>query len=232
MIYFCLSYTTFPDMQPSKVMALVRKEFLLEWRQKFAMGGVLLYLVSTVFIAYLAFDGTIALQTWNALFWLIMLFAAMNVILKSFMQEHENRQLYYYTLVSARELISAKVLYNAMLMVALSLAGFAVFAVFMGNPLESPLLFMVNMLLGMLGFASVLTLISAIASRAKNNFTLMAVLGFPLVLPLLLLLIRVSSKTIAGTVVDNVAPDMFIIVLLIFIALALSMLLFPYIWRD
>lgn len=219
-------------MSSNKVFALLRKEFTLEWRQKFALGGVLLYLVSSVFVAYLAFEGFIPLKTWNALFWLIMLFTAMNAILKSFIQEHENRQLYYYSLVSARDLISAKILYNALLMIVLSLAGLGVFIAFMGNPLNSALLFLVNMLFGMLGFAAVLTLVSAIASRTRNNFTLMAVLGFPLVLPLLLLLIRVSAASIVGADFLSVVPDLLIIALLIFISLVLSMLLFPYIWRE
>lgn len=219
-------------MSSNKVFALLRKEFTLEWRQKFAIGGVLLYLVSAVFLAYLAFDGIIPLNTWNVLYWLIMLFAAMNAILKSFIQEHDSRQMYYYSLVSARDYIGAKILYNALLMIVLGFTGLGVFFAFMGNPLSSPWIFLANMIFGMLGFAAVLTLVSAIASRVRNSFTLMAVLGFPLVLPLLLLLIRVSAASIMGTGFLSIAPDLLIIALLVMISLVLSMLLFPYIWRE
>ncbi len=219
-------------MSSNKVFALLRKELKLEWRQKFAVGGVLLYLVSAVFLAYLAFDGMIPLNTWNALYWLIMLFAAMNAILKSFIQEHDSRQMYYYSLVSARNYIGAKILYNALLMIVLGLTGLVVFFAFMGNPLNSPWIFLANMVFGMLGFAAVLTLVSAIASRVRNSFTLMAVLGFPLVLPLLLLLIRVSAASIMGTAFLSVVTDLLIIALLVLISLVLSMLLFPYIWRE
>lgn len=192
----------------------------------------MLYLVSTVFITYLAFDGRIALQTWNALFWLIILFASMHAIMKSFIQESENRQLYYYMLASGKEVIVSKIIYNSLLMVVLSLTGLLLFIAFMGNPLQTLTVFLINMLLGVVGFAVVLTLISAIASKAKNNFTLMAVLGFPLVLPLLLLLIRVSNAGLAGAPLAEAATDMLIILLLIFIAFTLSMVLFPYIWRE
>jgi len=219
-------------MQAIKVFLLIRKDFRLEWRNKFAIGGVVLYLVSTMFVTYLAFDGSIELQTWNALFWLIMLFAAMHAILKSFIQESENRQLYYYMLASGREIIASKIMYNSLLMVTLSLAGLLLFMAIMGNPIQNLPVFLLNMLLGVVGFAVVLTLISAIASKAKNNFTLMAVLGFPLVLPLLLLVIRVSDAGLAGIPLAEAAPDILIILLLIFIAFALSMVLFPYIWRE
>ncbi len=219
-------------MQRDRILHLIRKDFRLEWRSKFAIGGVVLYLVSTVFITYLAFDGRIALQTWNALFWLIILFASMHAIMKSFIQESENRQLYYYMLASGKEVIVSKILYNSLLMVVLSLTGLLLFIAFMGNPLQTLTVFLINMLLGVVGFAVVLTLISAIASKAKNNFTLMAVLGFPLVLPLLLLLIRVSNAGLAGAPLAEAATDMLIILLLIFIAFTLSMVLFPYIWRE
>ena len=219
-------------MQTGKLTALIQKDFRMEWRNKHAIGGVVLYLVSMMFVIYLAFDGMIELQTWNALFWLIMLFAAMNAILKSFTQEGENRQLYYYMLASGREVIVSKIIYNSLLMVALSLAGLFLFMAFMGNPLLSFPVFLVNMVLGVTGFAVMLTLISAIASKAKHNFTLMAVLGFPLVLPLLLLVIKVSDASLKGTAMAEVVPDILIILLLIFIALILSVVLFPYIWKE
>ena len=43
--------------------------------------------------------------------------------------------------------------------------------------------FLLAVVLGGIGFAAVLTLISAIAARAGNGIGLMAILGFPLVLP-------------------------------------------------
>ncbi len=212
--------------------ALVRKEFVLEWRQQSALSGVFLYLISTVFLSYLAFDGIISERSWNALFWLIMLFASVNAALKAFVQEHENRHLYYYTIVSAKAAINAKIVYNALLMGCLALAGFFVFVSFMGNPLQSTWLFLLNMLLGMLGFSSVLCMVSAIAARVRNNFTLMAVLGFPLVLPLLLLLVRVSQQCVMGTTFAAVATDLLIIAMLTAITLVLSNILFPYIWKE
>ncbi len=219
-------------MQANKVFHLIRKDFRLEWRNKFAIGGVVLYLVSTIFVTYLAFDGRIELQTWNALFWLIILFASMHAIMKGFVQESENRQLYYYVLASGKEVIVSKIIYNSLLMVVLSLTGLLLFIAFMGNPLQSFMVFLINMLPGVVGLAVVLTLVSAIASKAKNNFTLMAILGFPLVLPLLLLLIRVSNAGLAGAPMAETAPDMLVILLLIFIAFTLSVVLFPYIWRE
>lgn len=216
----------------SEIGHMIRKEITLEWREKFAFNGVLLYLVSTVFVCYLSFARIIDVPTWNSLFWIIMLFAAINTVLKSFLQERDGRLLYYYTLLKPQSIINAKIVYNAVLMAALGLAGLLVFISFMGNPVENMPLFVLNMLLGVAGFSSVLSMVSAIASKARNNFTLMAVLSFPLVLPLLLVLIRVSAAAIGGAGLVDELPNLLVIVLLTGITLVLSNILFPYIWKE
>lgn len=216
----------------NEVKSMIRKEVTLEWRQKFAFNGVLLYLVSTVFVCYLSFARIIDVPTWNSLFWIIMMFAAINAVLKSFLQERDGRMLYYYTLVKPQSIINAKIVYNAILMAALAVSGWLVFISFMGNPVQNLPLFLLNMLLGVIGFSSVLSMVSAIASKARNNFTLMAVLSFPLVLPLLLVLIKVSAAAINGAGVMEELPNLMVIVLLTGITLVLSNILFSYIWKE
>ncbi|HEY1008411.1 MAG TPA: ABC transporter permease, partial [Sphingobacteriaceae bacterium] len=88
----------------SQIKFLIGKEMVLEWRSKYAINGILLYVVSTIFVCYLSFRKTDPV-TWNALFWIIMLFASVNAISKSFVQENRGRQLYYYTLASAQAII-------------------------------------------------------------------------------------------------------------------------------
>jgi heme exporter protein B len=87
----------------NEIIALLKKEILLEWRQKFAINGILLYLGSTVFVCYLSFGvkgNKLSPYVWNALFWVILLFASVNAIAKSFIQERHGRQIYYYSLLS------------------------------------------------------------------------------------------------------------------------------------
>ena len=77
---------------------LFKKEIMLEWRSKYAFNGVLLYVVSTVFICYISFNLNPGFKAakgypivWNVLFWIIMLFASVNAIAKSFMQESKSQ---------------------------------------------------------------------------------------------------------------------------------------------
>lgn len=222
-------------MKPAEIAALLRLEVALDLRQRAAWAGMLLYVVSAVYVAYVAVKGGLGTATWNALFWIILLFAAFNALARSFQREDAGRQLYLYTLVDPRSVVLARALYNAVIMVVLSLLSLVVYIVLLGNTaLEEADLgqFVLAVILGGIGFAAVLTLISAIAARAGNGIGLMAILGFPLVLPLLLTVMRASKLALDG-VAWNVTSTYFGgLVLLDVITITLAWILFPYLWRD
>ena len=212
-------------------LALLRKEFLLEWRQRYALGGIVLYVVSTVFVVYVSFQ-TIKAPVWNALFWIINLFAAVNAVAKSFVQENGKRQLYYYTLAHPTALILSKIVYNTLLLFGLSVLAMATMQVFAGNYLVEPQVFWVAMTLGSLGFGIAFTFISAIAAKANNSGTLMAILSLPFILPILLLLIKLSQFALLNHIQHFPYQDFGLLLLLNVIMVALAIVLFPYLWRE
>lgn len=215
--------------------ALMRKEFLLEWRQRYALNGMLLYIVGAVFVCYLSFNarrGQLTPIVWNTLFWIILLFTAINAIAKSFVQERAGRQLYYYTLASPQQIIISKILYNTALMLVLTFLGFSVYAFVLGNPVHDVTLYLLTLVLGAIGFAASLTLVSGIASKAENPATLMAVLSFPVILPLLLMLLKVSKNALDGLDRSVSWDEIGTILAIDAIVLTLSWLLFPFLWRS
>lgn len=215
-----------------EISALLGKEVRLELRQKYVINGILLYLLSTIFVTYLAFDRIIDAHTWNSLFWIILLFVAVNGISKSFVQESPARYFYYYTVASPRSIILSKIIYNLILMTVLSLLAAGLFFLLIGNFVADPALFLVALMLGSWGLASILTIVSAIASRAGNHFSLMAILSFPIVLPLLAVLMKVSSASLTRASWGAVRGDLIILATLDFAVIALGYLLFPYLWKD
>jgi len=218
-----------------EIKALFRKELTLEWRQRYALNGILLYVVGAVFICYLSFNlraGQIEPITWNALFWIIMLFSAVNAVAKSFMQERYGQVIYFYTLASPEGIILAKIIYNTLLMLLLAFLGYAFYSLVLGNPIQDHGLFIAVLVLGSLGFSGTLTMVSGIASKANNSATLMAVLGFPIVIPMLMMIIRVSKNAIDG-LDRSVSTDSLLVLLAInAIVITLSYMLFPYLWRT
>jgi len=211
---------------------LVAKDVKLEFKQRYAINGILLYVVSTIFVCFLSFSRIIEASTWNSLFWIIMLFAAVNAVSKSFVQESPARQIYYYTLTSPQAIILSKMLYNFLLMAVLSILCLVIFTALMGSFIVNFPLFVTALLLGSFGFSAALTMISAIASRTNNNFALMAILSFPVVMPILLTLMKVSKSALSvGTFSGNL-KYLLALALLNVIIIAMSYVLFPYLWRD
>ncbi|MEO1516441.1 MAG: heme exporter protein CcmB [Bacteroidota bacterium] len=210
---------------------LLRKEFVLELRQRYAISGILLYVFSTVFIVYISFLDVPA-KSWNTLFWIIVLFASVNAIAKSFIQESGNRQLYYYTLVDPTAIILSKIIYNTLLLSFLSLLSYLSFSFVVGNPVRNYEQFFTALFLGSMGFAITFTFVSAIASRARNSATLLAIMGFPLVIPILLTLVKVSANALALLQDTGVWKDIGILLAIEAILLSLAFVLFPYLWRD
>ena len=216
----------------TEIKNLVGKEIKLELKQKYVLNGILLYLVSTIYVTYLAFENAITSETWNSLFWIILLFVAVNGISKSFVQESPARHLYYYTIASPEAVVLAKILYNLSLMAILSVLSFGFFLLLMGNQVVNVPLFLLTLVFGSLGLSSVLTMVAAIASRASHNFSLMAILSFPIVLPLLAILMKVSHTALVSMDWSGLAPLLVILLTINGAVIALAYLLFPYLWRD
>jgi heme exporter protein B len=85
--------------------------------------------------------------------------------------------------------------------------------------------------LGSVGFSNLFTLLSAITARTQN-FVLLAILGFPIILPLLLLIVKMSELSNFAIQQKDIYLTLAAIGLLDVITLVLSVVLFPYIWRD
>jgi len=216
-------------MQP--FVALLRHEFLLEWRQRNALGGILLYVVSTVFVAYITFK-VVPPLAWIAIYWVIMLFAGTNAVAKSFMQLSAGRMLYYYSTVHPLQLVVAKLLYNTLLLWTIHLLTALVLSVLVGNPVQDMPWFLFTGAVGILGFSGILTLVSAIAQKASNQSTLMAILSFPVLIPVLVLVIKLSKQALDGLDRSLGYESLGSLLAINALVVAVALLLFPYLWKD
>ncbi len=215
-----------------RIFGLLRKDILLELRQKHTFYGILLYIASTIFVLYLSIDRPDA-NVWNGLFWVIQLFICVNAVAKSFLQESRGRMLYFYSIVSPIEFIIAKIIYNVVLMIFMSLISLILFFIFLNNPVDNALRFTGVVVLGGASISIVFTLMSAIAAKAQQNAALIAILGFPVILPQLLLLMRLSKAAFAEVFREGALLQLSgLIAGLDVLVIAMAIILFPYLWKD
>lgn len=212
------------------ITTLFRKDLLLEIRQQYTFYGIVLYVASTIFVLYLAM-GQPDQMVWNGLFWMIQLFICINAVAKSFLQESRGRMLYFYSIAGPRDFVLAKLLFNSILMVVMSLVSLVLFQMLLGNPLDNFLRFMGIVCLGGWSLSLVFTFLAAIAARAQQNAAMMAILGFPLIIPQVLLLMRISNAAF-GVVQTGLADMILLLVGLDILVITLAVILFPFLWKD
>ena len=215
-----------------EVKELVFNDVRLNWRERYALYSLLLYVLCTSYIAYLSFEGIINERSWIALFWIIVLFAAMNASLQSFKRELNYQALFFYTIARPRAIIIAKIIYNSGLLILLNLLSYIIYITFLGNPISNTISFVLCIVLGSSAIASLLTLIAAIASKTNNGGGIMTILSMPLLFPLLINLIKTSEICINENEFYQIDNQILFLFLLNIVTILLSYLLFPYLWRD
>jgi len=210
---------------------LIYKDLQIDWRSKYPIAGILLYITSLIITSYLSFTGFIDPETWNALLWLILLFISINAVAKSFSQE-EDRGLYYFFLIKPERIILAKLIYYSLYQWLLIGIALAVFSLFLGFPVKGPLAFLINLLIGSFGLSSAFTMVSSIASKTNNNAVMMAILGFPVIIPILMLAISNSQVIVLGGSWSDIMVNLMTLLSVNVIIIALSYILFPFTWKS
>jgi len=203
---------------------------LLEVRQQYTFYGILLYIGSTTFVLYMAIQEP-ETNVWNGLFWVIQLFICINAVAKSFLQEGRGRMIYFYSIAAPVEMVLAKLLFNSLLMLIMSILSLVLFCLFLGNPIQRAGTFIGLVLLGGWSLSLVFTFLAAIAAKAQQNAAIMAILGFPLIIPQLLLLMRLSNAAFNSALAVPVTTIL-LLVALDLLVIMLAVILFPFLWKD
>ncbi len=217
----------------SRIYYLLKKDFLLEFRQQHTFYGIILYIASTIYVLFLSLPEAPDAAVWNSLFWIIQLFVCVNTVAKSFLQESRGKMLYFYSICSPAVFIISKLIYNMALMLIMSLLSLLLFYIFLDNPVAYALQFIGIVMLGGLSLSLVFTLMSAIAAKAQNNAALMAILGFPVILPQLMLIMQLSKAAFAEVFNEGAVLQITgLIAGLDAGVIILAVILFPYLWKD
>ena len=212
------------------IYTLIKKDLLLEVRQQYSFYGILLYIIATIFVLYMTIHEP-ETKVWNGLFWVIQLFICINAVAKSFLQETRGRMLYFYSIVNPRDFVLAKLVFNSVLMLLMSFLSLFLFSLFLGNPIKKVPQFIGLVMLGGWSLSLVFTFLSAIAAKAQQNAAIMAILGFPIIIPQLMLLMQLAN-TVFSDKTGIAASTLLLIVMLDVLVIMLAVILFPFLWKD
>lgn len=213
------------------ILALIRKDAMLELRRGYALGGLLVFILSVVFIIYISFN-EIEPRTWITLYWIAFLFMSVHSVLKGFALESSDRYLYYAQLVPPERIFLSKTLYHTVVLFVMGMLMYAAFSVFAGNPVEDQLRFFLSLAFASVGISLCFTFVSAIAIKSDQSATLMTILSFPVIIPVLLHVIRMSRSALPDSMITDLSTSILTLGAIDLLLIGLGLLLFPYLWRS
>lgn len=216
----------------SRILTLLQKELTVELRRKHTLAGIFLFVAIIVYILYKSFNRMVGME-WNVMIWIVLLFAGINAIAKSFTQESNDTKIYYYNLVSPSEFIVAKLIYNIIYLLLIFLVVYLGFTFFMGNPVKETALFYKAAALGVVGIGTVMTLISAVSGESEGGGALlMSILALPLTIPIVLLLIKIGASALHLIQDSSVDQDLWMLGGIDLLLVGLTFVLFNEVWKN
>ena len=220
-----------------QLFAVVWKDVVVEIRTRervAAMGGFTV-LVGVLF--NFAIDPTVVepQAIASALIWMTIIFGGMLGLGRTFHLEEEEDAFQGLLLspIPRDALYLGKVLANFILLTAVTVLVFGVFSLFFGLSLGThPVALAGVVLLGILGFVAVGTLFSAISARTSMGDTLLPILVFPLLIPIIIYGVTATSRLFQGLPVSEVDGNLRMLGAFAVAAVAVGAVLFRFVVEE
>ncbi len=215
--------------------AVFTKDLYSELRTRYALNALLMFVVVTLSMILFSTAGENVSPSLSAgILWIIIFFAAMSGLSRSFVSEEERGTTMTLQLwVKPTSVLLGKLAFNAVLIYVLNAMIVTAYLLTMPTfTIQSPAIFLLTVLIGSFGLASASTFIAAIISKANSKGTLYPVLSFPILLPLLMSVIDATRLAVEGASIADAADDLKIMISYAVVVTTLSIVLFDFVWRD
>lgn len=218
--------------------AVFVKDIRSELRSRYAINALILFAVSTAVAVSLGvgFIGLRREDDWlnvqSSLLWIALLFAALNGLSRSFVQEEETRTALALRLAAPPAAVYlGKLLFNLALLLLLDLVTSLLFVLFVRLEIVNLGLFIALLAAGSLALATTTTILAAIIAKANLKSALFAVLAFPLLVPLLVTAIKGTALALEGVGWAQGWPFLQALLGLAIAMFVASLLLFRFVWE-
>lgn len=221
----------------AEVAAVAVKDLRAEFRTRVALNSLALFALTTLAaVSYTIGPYRLADEDrpflLSVLLWIVIFFAALAGLDRSFVKEEESHTAPLLRLAAAPTVVWAgKLLYNLCLIGVLMAMLVPLYCVLMGFDVAMPWRFVGLLAAGGFALAVTTTIVAAIIAQAITRGALFSVLSLPLLLPLLIFLIQGTAAVATGDL--EVFGDSLRAVLSMGGAMTVaSALLFPVVWSD
>lgn len=218
-----------------KAFALFQKDLASEIRTRYAVNALLMFIVVAISVILFAIgQEKITPFLSGGLFWVVIFFSAMSGLSRAFVSEEERGTvLTLQLLASPVTVFSGKLLFNIILVFAMNIVIALLYSIlFESFAIVNYELFIVAFLLGNIGMAAASTIIAAIIAKAGSKGTLYPVLSFPILLPLVLILVEVTKFSMENVTIEEAFVELAVLFCYDVVMFSASFMLFDFIWKD
>lgn len=214
--------------------AILAKDVRSEVRTRAALNAILLFAVVTLAMVSFAIGGFgLASEVHASLLWIIMFFASMAGLSRTFVVEEERGTVMALRLTAAGgQVYLGKFLFNLALLAILSLILLPLFQILLPIPRANWSLLLGGLVLGCLALAAATTLVAAIVSQAGVKGALFTVLSFPILIPVLVAGVGTTQKAMAVQPVSSASTEIQLLVSYTGVMITAAFFLFDFVWRD
>lgn len=215
-------------------LAVLHKEIRVEWRTRSGLSAALLFTVAApVALSFSLIRQRPEPATLGGLLWVVLLFAALIGLMRTFLHEEESGTARLLRLHAAPDAVFAgKALFSLGLLLVTQLVAVPLFLILFHGRIALPWLLVAGLVLGDLGLAAGATLLGAIASRGRARGALFVALSLPVMLPLLVLATAVTAAALGATGgISEAKPPLQMLALYDILLVVSAWLLFPGAWR-
>jgi heme exporter protein B len=214
--------------------AVLNKDLKLEMRTKFGVNTVFAFVLSSLLILIFALRAEdLPDQARSGLFWIIVMFAALASLSRSFVSESDQGTLDLLRLhFPATHVYTGKLLYNFLFTLTVATLSLLVYIFILNISVTLWVLLAITILFGSLGMASVSTILASLVAQSSQKGAIFSVLSIPLLIPLILIL---AKTTFTGFYGDNdglYINDMMALVGYCGVTITAGSLLFDFVWDD
>jgi heme exporter protein B len=218
----------------AKIFAVYSKDIRMELRSRYAVNAILMFGITTLaMVSFSLGQAGLPPAVLSALFWIIMFFSATAGLSLVFVREEESGTALALRLAADPTAVYlGKLFFNFTLLALMTLIITPVFFMFTDAPTDHLGPFIIVEVLGVIGLCGATTLVAAIISRAAIKGALFAVLSFPILITLLLMLVIAGTKILDGKGLGELVPEIQGLIAYSVVMITASLLLFKFVWQD
>ncbi len=179
------------------------KDLKVELRSKSTLNFMILFALLTTAIFSISVPASFVHRIAPALLWLVFLFVGINGYARAFLREVDEKTLDGLKMsAEAEAILFGKILYNLSIMLVIELILLPIFVALFDLEISNPLLFLVSVTLGNVGFVIVTSSMSVLVIKSKARELLLPVILFPLLFPIITSTISAISASIIAESYD------------------------------